>query len=285
MPRIQVECVTSEGDILYVEIRGQGAPLLMIPGGLGDGSSYSAVADRLSDEFKVITYDRRANARSSMNHPNSFDIRQESRDVVAVLRAAGETSAYVFGNSSGAVIALDLVAANPEAVTAVVAHEPPLARLHPDSAKWQSFFKRVVRLRRRFGRAAAMLKFSFGIGFDFDLAAAISAVRAARRTQRSSPVPYLDRRKTIDHFLCQELLPVTNYEPDLEALRRTSERVALAAGRGSLAKKRFYAEVAPILARRIGCELVEFPGYHASFALMPDAFSTALRATLRKWTH
>jgi hypothetical protein len=41
----------------------------MIPGGGGDGSSYSFVADILSDEFKVITHDRRANARSTMNEP------------------------------------------------------------------------------------------------------------------------------------------------------------------------------------------------------------------------
>jgi pimeloyl-ACP methyl ester carboxylesterase len=272
--------VTTEDDRLYVEVRGEGTPLLMIPGGGGDGGSYSAVAERLSDEFKVITYDRRANGRSTMNHPDCFAIRQESRDAVAVLRVAGETQASVFGNSSGAVIALDMAASQPQAVTAVIAHEPPLARLHPDSAKWQSFFQDVLQGRRQFGRTVAMLRFTFGIGVDFTIMRAAAAIRTARRAQKSSPAPYLDRRKVIDHFLCQEMLPVVNYAPDLGALKTLRERIALAAGETSLARKRFYAEVAPILARQIDCDMVVFPGHHASFIDMTDEWAALLRRTL-----
>ena len=56
---MQSQRVKTEGDDLYFEVRGQGQPLSMIPGGGGDGGSYSAVASILSIEFKVITYDRR----------------------------------------------------------------------------------------------------------------------------------------------------------------------------------------------------------------------------------
>jgi hypothetical protein len=87
-------CATTEGDELYYEARGQGQPLLMIPGGGGDGGSYSLVAKILSREYRVIAYDRRANARSTMNDPQNFEVSQQSRDAVAVLRAAGETSAF-----------------------------------------------------------------------------------------------------------------------------------------------------------------------------------------------
>src|SRR5215467_225814 len=144
-----------------------GQPLLMVPGGGGDGNSYWAIAQRLSEDFKVIMYDRRAGGRSTMNHPDHFDIAQQSRDAVAVLQAVVETSAFMFGNSSGAVIALDIATTYPKSVIAIVAHEPPLARMHPDSVKWQSFFQNVHSLWRRFGPGVAMLKFSFGIGFDF----------------------------------------------------------------------------------------------------------------------
>src|SRR5262245_47996556 len=121
--------VTTEGDELYYEVHGEGLPLLLIPGGGGDGGSYSLIADILSDQFKVITYDRRANARSTMNFPQNFEISQQSRDAVAVLRAVGETSAFVFGNSSGAVIALDMAKTQPQAVRAAVAHEPPRKKM------------------------------------------------------------------------------------------------------------------------------------------------------------
>ena len=134
--------VTTEGDDLYYEVRGQGQPLLMIPPAGGDGWQYSFVADILADEYKVITYDRRANARSTMNDPQNFEISQQSRDAVAVLRAAGETSAFVFGNSSGAVIALDMAKTQPQAVRAVVAHEPPVPRVHPNAREMAAFLCR-----------------------------------------------------------------------------------------------------------------------------------------------
>jgi alpha/beta hydrolase fold len=110
--------VRTEGDDLYYEVRGHGRPLLMIPPAGGDGWSYAHVADILADESKVITFDRRAHARSTMNNPQNFEISQQSRDAAAVLRAADEQSAVVFGNSSGAVIALDMAKTQPQAVQA-----------------------------------------------------------------------------------------------------------------------------------------------------------------------
>jgi pimeloyl-ACP methyl ester carboxylesterase len=254
----------------------------MIPGGGGDGHSYAAIAERLSAEFKVIMYDRRAGGRSTMNHPDHFEIAQQSRDAVAVLQAVGETSAFVLGNSSGAVIALDVATTYPKVVIAIVAHEPPLARLHPNSLKWQSFFQDVHLLWRRFGPAIAMLKFSFGIGFDFSFIAAYRAIRAARTIRARSAHAYLARRKVIDFFLGQELLPVTNYTPDLSALQRMKDKILMAAGQKSLASQRFYAQVAPLLAEQIGCETVVFPGHHGSFVDMPDEWASYLRDILKK---
>ena len=254
----------------------------MIPGGGGDGHSYAAIAQRLSDGFKVIMYDRRAGGRSTMNHPDHFDIAQQSRDAIAVLQAVGETSAFVLGNSSGAVIALDIATTYPEVVMAIVAHEPPLARVHPDSAKWQSFFQNVYSLWRRFGPVIAMLKFSFGVGFDISFIAAFRAIRAERKSRARSAQAYLNRRKVIDFFLGQELLPVTNYMPDLNALQQIKDKIVMAGGRKSLASQRFYAQVAPLLADQIGCETVLFPGHHGSFVDMPDEWASCLRDTLKK---
>jgi hypothetical protein len=126
-----------------------------------------------------------------------------------------------------------------------------------------------------------MLKFAFGVGFDLNFMRAASLVRAARRAERASKVPYLSRKMVIDHFLGQEMLPVTDYMPDFDALTSMREKVSLAAGRTSLRRHRFYAEVAPILARKLGCRMVELPGHHASFADMPDEWSAALRDALQ----
>jgi pimeloyl-ACP methyl ester carboxylesterase len=136
----------------------------MIPGGGGDGGSYSLIVETLSDEYKVITYDRRANARSTMNDPQNFEVSQQSRDAVAVLRAAGETSAFIFGNSSGAVIALDMAKSHAQSVRAIVAHEPPLARVHPNTRKWQRFFAGVYDTSFRYGPLWRCLDLPLGSG-------------------------------------------------------------------------------------------------------------------------
>src|SRR3954447_17343430 len=137
--------VATEGDDIYYEMRGYGTPLLMISGGGGDAGFFSQVADRLADEYKVITYDRRGNSRSSRNRPQNFEISQQSRDAVAVLRAVGETAAFVFGNSGGAVIALDMAKTQRQAVIAAVVHEPPVVCVLPDAAKWRRYFAGLYR--------------------------------------------------------------------------------------------------------------------------------------------
>lgn len=279
---MQSRRVTTEGDELYYEVRGQGQPLLMIPGGGGDGGSYSAVADILLDEFKVITYDRRANARSTMNDPQNFEISQQSRDAVAVLRAANETSAFVFGNSSGAVIALDMAKTQPQAVRAIVVHEPPLARVHPNARKWQRLFAGVYCTAFRFGTTLAMLRFAFGIGLDFSFRQAFKAARTARKTREESQEHFLDQKVVADFFVKQELLPVTNYLPDVEMIKKNRVKVCMAAGKRSLDKKRFYAQTAQILAERLGCEMITFPGHHGSFVDMSDGFAATLRSVLCK---
>jgi pimeloyl-ACP methyl ester carboxylesterase len=253
----------------------------MIAGGGGDGGAYSAVADILSDEFMVITFDRRGNARSTINDPQNFEVTQQSRDAVGVLRAAGESSAFVFGNSSGAVIGLDMAKTQPHAVKALVAHEPPVPRVLPDAEKWQRFFARVYYTALRFGSTIAMLRFALGIGVDFSFRGALAAARAARQAREMSGERYLPRSVMTDHFLRQELLPITNYLPDVDAIRRNKMTVYMAAGRRSLDRRRFYAETARVLASRIGCELITFPGHHGSFVDMPDEWAAVLRRTLR----
>ncbi|MGB8311899.1 MAG: alpha/beta hydrolase [Halobacteriota archaeon] len=283
---MQSHRVTPEGDELYYEVRGQGQPLLMIPGGTGDGEYYAAVADILSDEYKVITYDRRANARSTINNPQNFEISQQSRDAVAVLRAAGEQSAFVFGNSSGAVIALDMAKTQPQAVRAVVAHEPPIARVHPKARKWQRFFAGVYWMAFWFGGPLAMLWFDLSLilpGLPIrQLIKAQTTAKYVKSHREQSSERRISSKDASDFLAKQELLPVTNYLPDVAMIKKNGVRVFMAAGKMSLERKRFYAETAQILAENLGCEMVTFPGHHVSFLYTPDEFVATLRSVLHK---
>jgi pimeloyl-ACP methyl ester carboxylesterase len=277
---IQSGRVTTEGDDLFYEVRGKGQPLLMIAPGGGDGWQYALVADILADEYKVICYDRRANGRSTMNDPLNFEIGQQSRDAVAVLRAVGEKSAFVFGNSSGAVIALDLAKIQPQAVRAVVVHEAPMARLHPRSAKWQRFFAGVYLMAHRFGPAWAALQFMLGVGLP--VGRLIKATKGINTHRAESSERYISDQDATEILVKHELLPVTNYLPDVELIKKNGVKVFMAVGEWGLARKKWYVEVAQILAEKLGCELVTFPGHHGSFMDMPDEFAATLRDVLHR---
>lgn len=277
---VQTGRVTSEGDSLYYEVRGQGQPLILIPGAGGDADRYTRMAGILADEFRVITYDRRANARSSMNTPQNFEISQQSRDVVAVLQAAGETSAHVFGNSSGAVIALDLAKTQPQAVRTVIAHEPPVARVHPNAHQWQRFYAAVYRTAYGLGASLAAVRFLLGTGFP--VRKMLKDARAGRSQTANDTEPRIPPKVAADVLMKVELLPVTNYLPDVETIKRNGACVVMAAGQDSLDHRRWYAQTAEILARQLGGEFIVFPGYHGSFLDQPDAFAAVLRGILRR---
>ena len=53
--------------------------------------------------------------------------------------------------------------------------------------------------------------------------------------------------------------------------------VILAAGQMTLAKKKFYGQTAPILARQLSAEFVRFPGHHLSYFDMPQKWAAALK--------
>jgi pimeloyl-ACP methyl ester carboxylesterase len=100
-----------------------------------------------------------------------------------------QSSAFVFGNSSGAVIALDMAKTQPQAVKAVVAHEPPVARVLPDAAKWQRRFAAIYAMAFRFGNVVAMIRFMVAIGFDFHSAEPSRLrKRRARRGKRAAAI-------------------------------------------------------------------------------------------------
>lgn len=277
---VQIGSVTSEGDCLHYEVRGQGQPLILIPGAGGDADRYTRMAEILANEFKVITYDRRANARSSMNTPQNFEISQQSRDVVAVLKAAGEQSAHIFGNSSGAVIALDVAKTQTQAVRTLIAHEPPVARVHPDAQKWQRFYASVYRTAYGLGSSMAVVRFLLGTGFP--VRKMLKDARAGRSQTAQDTKARIPPKTAADVLMKLELLPVTNYLPDVETIKRNGIHVFMAAGKDSLDKKRWYAQTAAVLAGQLGSELIVFPGYHGSFLDQPVEFAAVLREVLHQ---
>jgi pimeloyl-ACP methyl ester carboxylesterase len=94
----------------------------LVSGGSVDRSSNAGLATLLAEHFTVFNYDRRGRGPSGDTLP--YAVEREIEDIAAVADAAGG-SAYLFGSSSGAALALEAALALPGKITKLALWEPP----------------------------------------------------------------------------------------------------------------------------------------------------------------
>jgi len=278
----------SDGADIYFERRGEGPPLLMIAGGGGDCGGYSAAADVLASSYTVLTYDRRGNSRSPLHHdPVDMSIAEQSSDAIAVLRSSGFESARVFGNSGGAIIALDLAAHHPQAVDAVVAHEPPLPGVLPDAAEYLTVHHGIKRLLETEGWEAGFRLFQVRFGHvPPGQLATVMAVLLEPATVLP-PGPHRDLMQRLsgnwEYLTRFELQSFIHYVPDLDQIAAHGVRIALAAGVDTIAladradlRHDSLHRPCVVIADRLGAKFAEFPGGHLAPTQLPGPFAAAL---------
>lgn len=272
--------VEIDGDTLVYKITGKGLPLLCIAGGGGEGDSFLPLADQLAEHFKVISYDRRANGRSTAHFPEHFDLAQQVRDAKAVLHAAGENSAYLLGNSSGAVIALKMLQDFPDAVRKAIFHEPPLTHLAENPEKWQTFMNDCYQLALDKGASKAATKFGMGIVECFTiepLLADFYLKRYLRAEAKKESLPKIDDGLADKIFIEQELLAVTNFLPDFAVLEKLKNKMIFAAGEWTLDKKVWLAQPPKACSERLDCDFVRLAGGHLGFINHAKAWRKILK--------
>src|SRR5215469_16785206 len=115
------------GAQLSYEVSGSGPLLILIPGAAGTGEVFRPLAHHLISQYQVVTYDRRGFSRSSLDGPQDDEHRlaTDADDVRRLLEHLADRPATVFGNSSGAIVALEIISHYPEQVQTVVANAPP----------------------------------------------------------------------------------------------------------------------------------------------------------------
>jgi pimeloyl-ACP methyl ester carboxylesterase len=112
---------SQDGTAIAYEVRGEGPPVVLVGGGFNDRHSAEDLAQALSADFTAVTYDRRGRGDSGDTAP--YAVEREIEDLAAVIEAAGG-GAFVYGNSSGAVLALRAAAAG-AAIRRLALPEPP----------------------------------------------------------------------------------------------------------------------------------------------------------------
>ena len=107
------------GAELYYQENGSGPPVILSPGGLqGVADSYSPVVEALSQEHRVIVYDRRFGGQSrSPMVVQTWDMVCD--DVFGLMDALGIEQSYLGGGSFGAAISFGCASRRPERVRAI----------------------------------------------------------------------------------------------------------------------------------------------------------------------
>ncbi len=105
--------------LLHFESRGEGAPLLFIPGLGADVLCWDLQVPELSREFRVIRVDPRG-AGQSPSPPGPYSLQEMADDAVEVLDHLQVRSAVVVGHSMGGGVAQCLASQHPERVAGLV---------------------------------------------------------------------------------------------------------------------------------------------------------------------
>ena len=113
---------SADGTAIAVERQGSGPAIVLVAGALTPGAAFRPLAQLLAPHFTVYAYDRRGRGDSGDTAP--YAVEREIEDLAAVIAEAGG-QAYVFGHSSGAILALEAAAAG-QGIAGLALYEPPL---------------------------------------------------------------------------------------------------------------------------------------------------------------
>jgi pimeloyl-ACP methyl ester carboxylesterase len=203
--------------------------------------------------------------------------------VHAVIGALDAGPVEIFASSGGAVTALALMAAYPNDVTVLVAHEPPLVPVLPDA---EAAARALIQFRDAYaakGRGAGMAAFIAMTSWQGEF--------TEEYFTRSTPdpaqfgMPTEDDGSRDDPLLSDRSSAVSSYHPDIDALVAAPTRIVIAVGEESAGT--FTGRTSVATAELLGQQATIFPSHHGGFvggdsgyAGQPEAFARKLRDVL-----
>ena len=260
-----------------------GRPPLFMIGQPMDASGFAALSSHFPDRT-VITYDPRGLGRSTRTDgrvDNAPTVQAD--DVHAVIETLGVGPVEMFASSGGAVTALALVAAYPDDVTTLVAHEPPLIPVLPDAAAAERARAGVRDVYAAKGSGAGMAAFIAMTSWHGEFTDAYFA--QPQPDPAAFGMATEDDGSRDDPLLSDRSWAVSSYRPDVDALAAAPTRIVIAVGEES--RGTFTGRTAVATAELLGQQATVFPSHHGGFlggefgyAGQPEAFAHRLREVL-----
>lgn len=282
---------TDKADIVY-DVRGplptaDGRPPLFMIAQPMDASGFKTLASHFPDRT-VVTYDPRGIGRSVRKDgrvDNSPTV--QAADVHAIIKALDSGPVDMFASSGGAVTALALVAAYPDDVATLVAHEPPIIQVLPDAHAAERAQAGFLNAYERGGRGAGMAAFIAMTSWQGEFTDDYFARPAPDPAQFGMPAE--DDGSRDDPLLSGRSSAITSYRPDVPALAAAPTRIVIAVGEESTGT--FTGRTSVATAELLGQTATVFPSHHGGFMGgefgypgQPEAFARRLREVLSKDT-
>src|SRR5712691_8631005 len=280
---------TIEADIVY-DVHGPlptaaGRPPLFMIAQPMDAGGFSTLASYFPDRT-VITYDPRGLGRSIRKDGQVVNTPTiQADDVHAVVEALGVGPVEMFASSGGAVTALALVAAYPNDVTCLVAHEPPLIPVLPDAQAAERARTGVRDAYEAKGSGAGMAAFIAMTSWRGEFTDDYFARPAPDPAQYGMTTQ--DDGSRDDPLLSDRSWAVSSYRPDVDALAAAPTRIVIAVGEESTGT--FTGRTSVATAELLGQRATVFPSHHGGFMGgesgypgQPEAFARKLRDVLNR---
>ena len=287
MPDPVTHTIGVPGATLTYDVRGDLAdrPVLLMFGSPMGASGFPTLASQFPDRT-VVTYDPRGVERSVRSGDlGELTPDNHADDLVALIDALDAGPVDLFASSGGAVNALALTAKRPDLINTLVAHEPPLAAVVPDSEAALAAVADTYDTYQRDGMGAGMAKFIAMVGYEGEF--------TADYTQQPAPDPAMfglpteDDGSRDDALLGQNIRGCTSYQPDFDALAKAKDRIVFGVGEES--GNQMAGRGGKAAAARLGLEPVVFPSGHGGFLGneygqpgKPEEFAAKLREVLAR---
>lgn len=144
---------SADGTAIAYRRQGTGEPVILVGGGLDDGTENEPLAEVLAEQFTVINYSRRGRGDSGNTQP--YSVRQEVADLAALVPMLDGGPVHLFGASSGGALALT-AAAEGLPVSRIAVYEVPYQIGAAAVDGWQQYRARLAQLLADDDRAGAL---------------------------------------------------------------------------------------------------------------------------------
>ncbi|TGK79168.1 alpha/beta hydrolase [Leptospira noumeaensis] len=155
--------ISRDGTTIAYDKIGSGPPLIFVTGAICHRKFQPIIDDAktLSQNFTVYNYDRRG--RGDSGDKEIYSVQSEVEDIEALINAAGG-SAYIYGHSSGAVLAMETALALPNKVKKVYIYDPPYVSNEKEHNEYQLTKEKIKNLLSEKKYSKAIDEFLVSIG-------------------------------------------------------------------------------------------------------------------------